>query len=488
MANNHLPLDQAATQGLLLRKSASKTVVETVDFVDYALELNNQTGGLLAGATFEDLPAAGFVYQEGSARVITAAGASAVEPLLTPNGKGGLSMRFDLPSLRLADQEMLRLTYRMRVNVGALQGDGVNRARAASGALRSNEASARVKVVGGVFAEEAFVIGKVTLDCNRNGVQDENAGEIGIPGVRLYLEDGTFAVTDSEGKYSFYGLRPVTRVLARPDHLAAGAVLGSAGHRNSVDEQASPAVRTRQASTRFVDLKKGELHKANFVEQSCAPSRDVMARRQAASAQRDETAASVRRDFKAQAQIVEATDVRSRPQTGYMDPERGAPGVDQPPARDENRRRRARRGPMARAPPARRQRPGPAHGGLLPGAGPELGLLNLKEGQILPIAQTAIMVRAGSAPSSASWSTAPRWARTASARKASCRPGRARLGIRGVNLRPGVNRIQVEQLDGMGNARGIRQRDRAGKLARIELTAPERPMADGRTPPDCICA
>ena len=185
-----------------------------MDFVDYALELNNQTGGLLAGATFEDLPAAGFVYQEGSARVITAAGASAVEPLLTPNGKGGLSMRFDLPSLRLADQEMLRLTYRMRVNVGALQGDGVNRARAASGALRSNEASARVKVVGGVFAEEAFVIGKVTLDCNRNGVQDENAGEIGIPGVRLYLEDGTFAVTDSEGKYSFYGLRPVTRVLS----------------------------------------------------------------------------------------------------------------------------------------------------------------------------------------------------------------------------------------------------------------------------------
>ncbi|WZB72645.1 SdrD B-like domain-containing protein [Achromobacter xylosoxidans] len=199
-----------------------------MDFVDYALELNNQTGGLLAGATFEDLPAAGFVYQQGSARVITAAGASAVEPLLTPNGKGGLSMRFELPSLRLADQEALRLTYRMRVNVGALQGDGVNRARATSGALRSNEASARVKVVGGVFAEEAFVIGKVTLDCNRNGIQDEEAGEIGIPGVRLYLEDGTFAITDSEGKYSFYGLRPLTHVLKLDlTTLPQGAVLGS---------------------------------------------------------------------------------------------------------------------------------------------------------------------------------------------------------------------------------------------------------------------
>ena len=53
----------------------------------------------------------------------------------------------------------------------------------------------------------------------------------------------------------------------------------------------------------------------------------------------------------------------------------------------------------------------------------------------------------------------------------------------GVNLRPGVNRIQVEQLDGMGSARQrVRQRSRPGKLARIELSAPERPMADGRTP------
>ena len=449
-----------------------------------------QPDGRTAGRRdLRDLPAAGFVYQEGSARVITAAGASAVEPLLTPNGKGGLSMRFDLPSLRLADQEMLRLTYRMRVSVGALQGDGVNRARAASGALRSNEASARVKVVGGVFAEEAFVIGKVTLDCNRNGVQDENAGEIGIPGVRLYLEDGTFAVTDSEGKYSFYGLRPVTRVLKLDlTTLPPGAVLGSAGHRNSVDEQASPAVRTRQASTRFVDLKKGELHKANFVEQSCAPSvrRDVMARRQAASAQRDETAASVRRDFKAQAQIVEATDVRSRPQTGYMDPERGAPGVDQPPARDEKssatRATRTDGASAASAPAAAPARPMEE---LLPGAGPELGLLNLKEGQILPIAQTAIMVKG-------------RLGAVFRVMVNGAEVGQDRVGKKsqlqdqgvqgweyvGVNLRPGVNRIQVEQLDGMGNARGSASVSviAPGKLARIELTAPERPMADGRTP------
>ena len=109
-----------------------KSVVETVDFVDYALELNNQTGGLLAGATFEDprrrlrLPAR---LGAGHHRRRRQRGRTAAH-----NSRGGLSMRFELPSLRLADQEALRLTYRMRVNVGALQGDGVNRARATSGA------------------------------------------------------------------------------------------------------------------------------------------------------------------------------------------------------------------------------------------------------------------------------------------------------------------------------------------------------------------
>ncbi|WZB72646.1 hypothetical protein WJ968_16655 [Achromobacter xylosoxidans] len=87
--------------------------------------------------------------------------------------------------------------------------------------------------------------------------------------------------------------------------------------------------------------------------------RDVIARRDAASAQRDEAASSVRRDFKAQAQLVETTDVRSRPQTGYMDPERGTPGADQPRDATGNRRRRVPRGPKRRTPPARRTPPRP---------------------------------------------------------------------------------------------------------------------------------
>ena len=45
--------------------------------------------------------------------------------------------------------------------------------------------------------------GKVYTDCNRDGVQ--GVEEIGVPNVRLVLEDGSYVITDVEGKYNFYG-------------------------------------------------------------------------------------------------------------------------------------------------------------------------------------------------------------------------------------------------------------------------------------------
>ena len=106
------------------------------------------------------------------------------------------------------------ITYRAQVGVGALRSDGINRAQATeriAGGTFSNEAIAQVTVVPGVFTTEAFVTGKVYTDCNRSGVQDQE--EIGVPGVRLLLEDGSYVVTDVEGKYDFYGLRPKTHIL-----------------------------------------------------------------------------------------------------------------------------------------------------------------------------------------------------------------------------------------------------------------------------------
>ena len=109
-----------------------------------------------------------------------------------------------------------------------------------------------------MFTTDTCIAGKVFVDCNNNHVQD--AEEIGIPGVRLWLQDGTSFTTDSEGKYSYCGLPPRLAVLkADPLTLPRGSRLTTSSNRNAGD-----------ANSLFLELKNGELHRADFIEGSCS--------------------------------------------------------------------------------------------------------------------------------------------------------------------------------------------------------------------------
>ena len=214
------------------------------------------------------------------------------------------------------------LQYRLRVGVGSQQGDGVNRARGFAcgvpagcispgtfsplpGSVATNEGQHRVRVSGGVFAPEACVLGKVFVDCNGNHIQD--AEELGIPGVRLVLSDGTTMISDSEGKYSICGLPPRGHVLRiDPLTLPRGARLTTSSNRNLGD-----------AGSLWLDLKNGELHRADFVEGSCSNSvlDQVKARRAQGEVRAPETEApgrpALRFDSKAH-----GLDVMTSPQQG----------------------------------------------------------------------------------------------------------------------------------------------------------------------------
>ena len=96
------------------------------------------------------------------------------------------------------------------------------------------------------------------IDCNHNHVQDLE--EIGIPGVRLVMQDGSTLVSDSEGKYSLCGVPPRSAVLkVDPITLPRGARLTTSSNRNLGD-----------AGSLWLDLKNGELHRADFIEGSCS--------------------------------------------------------------------------------------------------------------------------------------------------------------------------------------------------------------------------
>jgi uncharacterized repeat protein (TIGR01451 family) len=262
LINNHLPVDPGVLPKLMLNKTGDKTSAEVGDSIRYTITIKRQDAGATAliGAIVNDYLPAGFRYIDGTAQVN---GVSIADP----TGKPAPKLVFKLGAIPAGGT--VTLTYRVRLGVSAQQGSGINRAQAAPNGsanctatptLCSNEAQYKIKVTGGVFSSEACVTGKVYLDCNNNHMQD--GAEIGIPGVRMFLENGINFTTDSDGKYSYCGLPPRTSVLVLdPSTLPRGSVMTTSSGRNGGD-----------AMSLFLDLKNGDLQRADFVETSCSPS------------------------------------------------------------------------------------------------------------------------------------------------------------------------------------------------------------------------
>lgn len=263
--HNHIPLDPALPSAVTLAKTGDRAQAEIGDSVRYAITVRAAVGALPRQTTVVDRLPAGFTYIRGTA---TANGVAIADP----QGGIGPQLAFNLGAMP-ASREIV-LHYRVRIGVGAAEGDGLNRARAHAcgvpagcvgadfsplpGSIATNEGQHRVRVSGGVFGTAACFAGKIFVDCNNNHVQDPE--ELGIPGVRLVMQDGTSFVSDSEGKYSMCGLPPKSHVL-KVDGLTLprGSHLTTTSSRNLGD-----------AHSRWLDLKNGELHRADFAEGSCS--------------------------------------------------------------------------------------------------------------------------------------------------------------------------------------------------------------------------
>ena len=268
--NRDLDPTRVAGQGLLaLEKAASTAQAEIGDAVDYTLTVHNVGTGTVTGLTVADVLPKGLRYQSATTRVDGVAVAD-------PAGAPGPTLTFALANL--AAGASTQVTYRVTLGAGADLGTGVNLANArgdgGSGPLsaQSNTAAARIEIRGGVFGDEGILVGKVYSACGCGSDRVQGPEEIGVPGVRVYLEDGSFAITDAEGKYHFANVRPrlhVVRVDAAT--LPAGARMMAMNPRQAQD-----------GLSMFVDLTKGELARADFVEGSRDPAvrAQVRARRE----------------------------------------------------------------------------------------------------------------------------------------------------------------------------------------------------------------
>ena len=248
--------------GLFLEKRANVTKAELGDSVEYSLRVKS-VGGTTKNVTISDNLPLGFKLIEGTVKVIRGGVTSAAA---NPVGSPGPALTFTVGTV--ANKEVVEIRYRLRLGIGADLGDGINKAQAkAPYATSSLIATAKVLVTRGVFTREACVAGKVFVDCNQNKVQDKcEAGskdgcEPGIPGVRLYMEDGTNITTDENGQYSICGVRAINHVmLVDMTTMPIGSRMGITSNEN-----------LGSGKSLMMNIKAGELHRADFIESSCFP-------------------------------------------------------------------------------------------------------------------------------------------------------------------------------------------------------------------------
>lgn len=233
-----------------IAKSAAADLVEVGDSMRYSIRIINSAASYLPALTLQDRPPLGFSYVRGSARMTAGTVTTALADARLANG----ILSFAVPAVTGVSE--VTVTYRLRVGPGAMQGDGTNRAKAVlADGTATPESAARVRVTGGVFTDQACIIGKVFLDANANQLQDDDATERGVAGVTLYLEDGTSVTTDGVGQYSLCGLTSGTHVLKiDASTLPEGARPVVSSSRNALD----PA-------TQFLDLVFGDMRRADFV-------------------------------------------------------------------------------------------------------------------------------------------------------------------------------------------------------------------------------
>lgn len=472
--NNHIPVDPPISAGaLMLQKTANKSAIEIGGSVQYEVSLKNGSAIDIYGFTITDTLPQGFRYLKGTSRL---EGQRIADPAVS-----GRALRYEVSGAQLRPNTTVKLAYVAQAGVSTPVGDAINTAQAVAGRMTSNVASTRVRVLGGVFSDEAYLVGKVFLDCNGDRVQ--GPGEPGIPGVRVLLEDGTSAVTDGEGKYSLYGLKPITHVVkVDSTTLPEGAELAVLDSRNS-----------GRGDSRFADLKKGEMHKADFAVANCAAANvkaEVERRRQALADKPDSEGVAVSRaklDLQppTQSQPLQLNQLRSRESAGVLTAAGPSRAASAPAASAQVFEPVTTGGLRSDVQSVSRgAAPRPALEDSLVGLDNTLAFIDLKDGDTLPMAVANVRVK-GHAGSTLELEVNGRVVAPGRVGKRSRLADKALEAWEyiGIELHAGENTLVLKELDGVGIARGTQSLRliAPGSPGRIEIELPKAVHADGRT-------
>ncbi len=197
-----IPVDQPG-QDLSLAKSASRDRAEPGDIVFYTVTVrNDDPSRIRRDVKLVDTPSRWLRLRADSVRIDGQNVANLVT--ISPDGR---QISIAVGDLNAGTSK--RVTYAMTVRPDAPAGRVLNEVVARDALGRSFRASAALDIERDGIADRMTIIGRITA----GGCRMPEAERQGIPGVRIMLEDGSFAVTDADGRYHFEGVVPGTHVV-----------------------------------------------------------------------------------------------------------------------------------------------------------------------------------------------------------------------------------------------------------------------------------
>jgi uncharacterized repeat protein (TIGR01451 family) len=250
-----IPLDSGAlpvvvrsfSQGLSLDKAVSHQKASFGDLIGYTLDVHN----LGAQRTISDVKIVdtlprGLRYVKGSSRRDDV---PLPDPTISADGR---TLTYLLGTFR--GSQSSKVKYQVSIGADAPVGTAINRAIATgSMGASSGEARARVRISAPLMTDSGTILGRVTEGACATRRED---GRIGVAGVRLVLQDGTYVVSDRDGLFHFEGVAPGLQVIQMDvGSLPAGLEAVACGRDTRI---------AGRAFSQFVDLRGGGLQRVEF--------------------------------------------------------------------------------------------------------------------------------------------------------------------------------------------------------------------------------
>jgi len=226
-----------------VEKKVNKQIASIGELVKYTITVHNDGKARARDVVVvDDLPL-GIKYENNTSKLEY----NATKPTISADGKH-LSYRV----FSVEAESQVEISFLAAVTAGVVNGRAINQAWAdARHVKRSNIATVILMIKEELIRSKGFIIGQV-YEC---AYADEKTGH-GVANVRLYMENGTYVVTDKSGKYHIEGVNVGTHVLqVDADMLPDGYVMG-----DNLDN----ARFSGRDFSQFVDVGHGALKRVDF--------------------------------------------------------------------------------------------------------------------------------------------------------------------------------------------------------------------------------